>query len=196
MFNKKNDGNKNNSRQGIFSIFKKDKGTILKLSLVLLAGLFLMVLSNINSGQPDNDITGTTVHDKGTVAETGDKLQASLEAILANIKGAGKVQVLITYDSSSISEYSRTENSTERQQSERDAEGGVKETTETTKNTSLSTSGANNQPVLIAEHNPSVCGVLVVADGAYDINVKNQLFLAVEALLGLPPHRIVIAESK
>ena len=194
MFNKNKDS-KSNGKQGIFSIFKKDKGTILKLSLVLLAGLFLMVLSNMNSGQANNT-SDIVPHAVSTASETNDKLQASVEAILANIKGAGKVQVLITYESSSISEYSQTENTSERRQSEHDAEGGVKETAETTKNTSLSMSGANNQPVLIAEHSPKVRGVLVVASGASDINVKNQLFLAVEALLGLPPHRIVITESK
>ena len=189
--------NKEPEKNMFLSLLKKDKATLIKLGAVFAVGLFLLIYAgNAFGATPGQQQDGGPKASESVVMQGGDQLQTALESILSGIRGAGQVRVFVTYESAGISEYAVTESTTERTQSERDGEGITKDSHETTKNSSLATSGSNNQPVLITEHSPKVMGVLVIAKGAADMEVKTQLFLAVEALLGLPAHRIVIAESK
>lgn len=101
------------------------------------------------------------------------ELEARLEAILSEIKGAGKVRVMITFDrGSEIVPARESQRST-----------GENGTNESSKPLTVSSSGGQS-PVVLAEIMPKIRGVIVVAEGAWDISVKNELEKAAMTALG------------
>jgi stage III sporulation protein AG len=51
-------------------------------------------------------------------------------------------------------------------------------------------------PVIIKSYEPEIKGVVVVADGAGSSVVRQDIKNAVEALTGLPPHKINVLKRK
>ena len=51
-------------------------------------------------------------------------------------------------------------------------------------------------PLLFEEKAPEVLGVLVVAEGAADVAVKEQLSKATATLLNIPLHRVMVVAGK
>ena len=51
---------------------------------------------------------------------------------------------------------------------------------------------AQREPLVVTSYQPEVRGVVVLAEGAYDPGLRYELFKAVQALLGVPAHRIQI----
>ena len=85
------------------------------------------------------------------------ELENKLENTIKNVKGAGKTSVIITTDGTSYEEVLKESVTT--------YENGVKTTTETIKL-------INGKPYVLKTHNPNIVGVIVVCEGANDINVK------------------------
>ena len=104
-----------------------------------------------------------------------DALSAKLAAILCRIEGAGSVEVLIYYGTTSelvpayIVEAESVEN-----------EGKVS----TLRKDELAFSGKD--AVIVREDMPQITGVVVAAEGAFDIGVRLNLQSAVTTLLGIP----------
>ena len=108
-----------------------------------------------------------------------EQIEAALEGILSGIAGAGRVKVMIAYGSTSelvTAEELRTSKSASGESSERSP-------------FKLSTGGAD-EPLVITELMPRVCGVIVIAEGAGDIRVKNDLQTAVQTLLGVEASKV------
>ena len=108
-----------------------------------------------------------------------EQIEAALEGILSGIAGAGRVKVMIAYGSTSelvTAEELRTSKSASGESSERNP-------------FKLSTGGAY-EPLVITELMPRVCGVIVIAEGAGDIRVKNDLQTAVQTLLGVEASKV------
>ncbi len=119
-----------------------------------------------------------------------------LEAILGTVEGVGAVSVTVSLENGPQKVFAENANTNERKIEENDSNGGHRVTTETTENDQMvlaqpaSTSG--QQPVVVKEIRPEIAGVLVVAQGAENAEVKVSLTRAVQTLLDLPAHRISI----
>lgn len=141
-----------------------------------------------------------------TAPTTGENSSASLseEEALANkiatvlegMVGVGQVQVSVTFAQSGQAEYANDKNHVTRTIEEQGEEGTVSLTNETTESTTLVLAENGGQPVLTSREMPEIQGVLVVAEGAEQIAIKEALSQAVEGLLGISPHRIVIMPGK
>ena len=108
------------------------------------------------------------------------------------MKGVGKVKVLVSYNSSLIKEFARDESVTQRTSKDSDKEGGTRETVEVTENNRLVLVG-NTGALIVVEERPQIAGVLIIAEGASDPKVKEQIFEAVKTLLNIQPARINVA---
>lgn len=110
-----------------------------------------------------------------------------LAAIISDIRGAGAVSVMITYEGTSEKDlaYETKSDRTTKQ------EGGV--LTENINKQAVMTSG---EPTVIKETYPQVKGVVVTAEGAADAAVKNNIREAVQSALGVPSHKICVFEKK
>jgi stage III sporulation protein AG len=120
--------------------------------------------------------------------------QAEIDTLLAKtlalVRGAGTVDVAVTLAGSP----SRTVamNTTVRTTAQRSSQAGttsVETSTETDRQVVL---GGNSSPIVLSEVGPQVVGVLVVATGAADPVVREELQLAVETVLGVPAYKVMV----
>jgi len=127
--------------------------------------------------------------------ETADSdLEMKLKQKLSAIKGAGKVEVMITYKSGKeyVPALSQVESSTVTK--EQDASGGVRTVTQSEQNnepvTMNDSSGA--KPLILKEIEPEIKGVIVIAEGADDLGVRIELRRAVQTALGLNANQVEV----
>ncbi len=118
-----------------------------------------------------------------------------LTQVLSSIRGAGKVEVMITYETGKEIVAAMRSN-TNTNASESSDGDHVSTTTQTTESTQPATIGKNgaDEPLILMEKNPTVRGVVVVAEGAADVRVKLDLLRAVQAALDIPLSRIEVFE--
>lgn len=168
-------------------------------AIVLIIGLLLAVIVWPASGdEPSGDDTpkaetllvGT---DELTYEE---KLEEKLAEILSQVKGAGKVTVMITLESSSELVLQTDETKNTETVHEQDSAGGVRDSNTVDYNSDTVQAGSDGSPYVIKEINPKVSGVLVLAQGAKSAAVKNEIYEAVEALFNLEVHKIKVLEAE
>ncbi len=116
-----------------------------------------------------------------------------LENVLSNIKGCGKVSVMITYESGDESVCaSNTE--TQTNTVTENTQNGTKESSSVTEKKTPVTigSGGGEDALVVIKKEPKVKGVIVVAQGAENIAVKVALRDAVETVLQISPSQVEI----
>ncbi len=128
-------------------------------------------------------------------AEGRDALESRLIEVLSKIRGAGRVDVLVTYETNG-----EIVTAVVRQTDEdvKDANGtGGNETSrslrEVTEPATVETENGH-KPIVLYEKEPIVRGVIVVAEGASDFSVRQKLQAAVHAAAGIPIERIEVFE--
>ncbi|MCX7923265.1 MAG: stage III sporulation protein AG [Clostridia bacterium] len=136
---------------------------------------------------------------KNASFEDKEETEKRIEKILSQIDGAGDVDVMITYVSGKeiVPAYDskKTENGTE----ERDSGGGtrnIKQNDSENKVVFEEGQGGGKKPIVLKEIQPTVKGVVVVADGATDTKVVDSLSRAVQVLVDVPIHKIQVFERK
>ena len=120
-----------------------------------------------------------------------DSIENQLKYTLSQIEGAGRVEVMITYEASgeivpAISVDKQTSTTTSSGDS-----GTSTTSTENTQNeiVTIGCSGGNSALVL-KEKSPEIRGVIVVSEGADNIAVKLNLLRAVQTLLSVSPDQV------
>ena len=121
-------------------------------------------------------------------------LKKDLEKILSNIEGAGKVQVMITYTESSEIKAMFNENVKESTTEETDSTGGVRtiSQTDSSKEVVYTEDDGKKLPIKEKVIMPKIEGAIILAEGANDASIKNNIILAVEAVTGLSTHKIQV----
>lgn len=167
--------------------FKVASGDKKKLTyLLLLAGLAMLLLIATEfwgSKEPGEEKEAAVATQEGNSGNT----EAQLEAVLSKIKGVGDVSVAIEYDSSGKKEYAYNEEVSE---STSGSDGDV--ATETTTRKEMVLLNGDSQGVLITDTPGKILGVLVVAEGASDASVREQIQNAVTACLDVGANRVAI----
>ena len=122
-------------------------------------------------------------------------MEQRLKHVLSCIRGAGQVEVMITYSASgeivTAMSTSRNSNTSSSQDGNRESEELQEILTETPA-TVEAEDGVN--PIVLMEKKPTVRGVIVVAEGAADIAVRLDLERAVRAVLDVPINHIEVFE--
>lgn len=119
-------------------------------------------------------------------------LENKLQANILLMEGAGKVQVSVSFASGLKNEYARNDNVTKNTSKETDKTGGTRETTQVTENNQVVMPSGSSQPVLVMEDRPEIAGVLVIAEGARDPNVREGIHTAVQTLLNIASNKITV----
>lgn len=140
--------------------------------LIVLAGIFLMMTPQ---NEEKENVIPTEITEKKDV-------QDSLEEILEQISGAGKVEVLLTYAAGEEICYQVNE--------DRSAD-------DVRRDTVLITDVDRNETGLIKQVNPpQYLGALVVCQGADNANVKLSIVKAVMSVTGLTSNQITVLKMK
>ena len=154
----------------LFGFLKKIKTEYLILFALLIVALIVFFSFNGKSTESNE----STV----TVNEYVDQLETKLKNCLKQVKGAGKVDVIISVGSSMQTVFAT--------QSAVSANG---------QNT-VSPIIVSGKPVVVKETYPEIVGVVIVAEGAGNLSVKIDLLNACETFLSITEDRIQILPMK
>lgn len=149
---------------------------------------------NTSYKQLAQDTNGITNSNNQQIDEYN--LEQSLEDILSNISGVGKVKVLLTYSQTSEVVAMYNEKYTSSSTEENDTNGGTRkiEETDTNKEVIFQEENGEKTPITQKVMMPKIEGAIITAEGAEDINVKTNIIQAVSAATGLSTYRIQVFE--
>lgn len=170
------------------------------LFIILIIGIILLIVANIIMGEKkDIDIN------PGSVETLDDPingnldyesiLEGKLENILSQMAGVNKVKVMITLEDTleKIPAFNTTQNN--ETTNEIDSQGGTRETIREDMTIQVAT-GSEGSFTVLKEIKPTVKGVIVIAEGAENLEVKEMLYEAVKTVLGIPGNKVEVYSSK
>ncbi len=164
------------NKEQIIKIFKNKNNRII--FIIFIIGVVLVL-----TAQHHKDTYGGENVSAPASAVSVRNEEERLAGMLAQIEGAGRVSVMITYESG-------TEKSLayETKTSSRENSG------ERSEDRKAVTSGG--EPMVVKEVYPQVKGVIVAADGADSASVKTAIREAVTASLGVSAHKVCIFKKE
>lgn len=136
----------------------------------------------------------------GAPAQAGtyeEQLENRICQILKSVEGVGKVEVMVVLKSTGEKVMRIDRSTSQNTTSETDSSGGSRQvsSSQSEESTVLSsgqgTSGGN-EPVIEKELSPELSGIIISAEGGGSPEVKAEISEAMEALLGLPAHKIKV----
>lgn len=197
----KNNIEKDNKEDGPINNKKKIENLVVFLVILIITIIIINYIWNDKEETTnDNQITNSNkklaeVNDINN-SDTSDtnNLNSELEGILTNISGVGKVKVMITYASSETTIPVYNEESSEENTEETDSEGGTRKVTQTDVRKEVIYEENDGSKTLITQKttSPEIEGAIITAEGADNAEVKTNIIQAVEAVTGLPTHRIQV----
>lgn len=131
-------------------------------------------------------------------SSANENIEEKLENILANVKGIGKVKVMITYSQTNEVIPMYDEDSSSSTTEEKDSGGGTRTVNENSskKDIIYKEEDGVKTPITQSVVKPKIEGAIVVAEGASDATVKTNIVQAVEAVTGVATYKIQVLEMK
>ncbi|WP_077367688.1 sporulation stage III protein AG [Anaerosalibacter sp. Marseille-P3206] len=193
-----------NFKEKLKELSKKitDKKYINNLLIIFIVGIIILIATSIfndNVSEKETNKRENKNEKSSTINFTedyGQLLERRLENILSEIKGAGKVKVMITLEETSEKVPATNSNQSNEKTSEKDSQGGVRDINREDSNVEIATKGSDGSLIVLKEIEPNVKGVIVVAEGAFDMEVKEKLYQAVKTVLGVSGNRVEVYSSK
>lgn len=145
--------------------------------------------STLVEAQPSS---ATTSLDK--ISQYRQELEQQLCQLLTEIKGVGKVNVMLALESGPEAVPAMNLQTSQKTTEEKDSNGGTRLTKEESQSNNLATS--NSELLLLQEKLPSVLGVVVVAQGAESASIRLELVRAVQTICNVPPHLVQVLPGK
>ncbi len=185
---------------------KNKKKLVENAAIVVIIGVIAIIAGGTIFGGSKEENTAGQGKEKeaaqtlGMAAQADEKneVEKRIEAILAQIEGAGKVDVMVTYVSGKEVVPAYDTKKSENDTSEKDNTGGTRNINQNDYENKIAYeegAGTGKKPIILKEVLPEVRGVVVVAEGAGNIEVKEKLSKAVQVLLDVPIHRIQVFEK-
>ena len=126
-------------------------------------------------------------------------LEQKVEEILKNVSGIGKVAVMITVSNMGEEVVEKDTEAMQNHTEEEDAVGGkrvLEEKSQKYETVFTVDEGGNNVPYVVQTRMPSVTGVVVIAQGAGDRQVKQNIIDALEVLFNISEQKIKVIKMK
>ena len=152
------------------------------------------------SNQQNKSVSLAETTNKTVTNNTSEdnNLEKQLENILRNLNGVDDVQVLITYSETNKIIPMYNEDNQQSTTKEEDNQGGTRTINENSSKKEVVYEENNGQRNVLTSSvvTPEIKGAVIVAKGASNANVKNNIIQAVESATGLPTHKIQVLEMK
>ena len=178
-----------------------NKKFINNLLIILMVSIILLIVANnlISPAKESNkDLSGDYRIDYSydTEKDYSSYLEKKLVQILEKFHGVSKVSVMVTLESTEEKITANNTTKTTENTIEKDSEGGTRETIREDVNIQVLTKGNDEELMVIKEIKPKIQGVIVVAIGADDPEIKEMLYEAVKTVLGIKGNRVQVYSSK
>ena len=181
-----------------------------KLIMLALCGIFLIVLSvpslfSKKTSTKDDKLPSTLLHEQSMdSSELVDsdvytkQLEERLIKVLSQVEGIGEVDVMITLKSSKEQIALKDNPYTQESLNETDGEGGSRINSSSSREDStvlVTTGDGDNIPYIVKEIEPSVEGVLVIAEGGSNAKIATDIIEAVGVLFDVPAHKVKVMKK-
>ncbi len=195
----------------------KKAGKYQYMILVLCIGAAFMIVSNVlfsdkttpvdsqavnsSQGQTDDVETFSLKKDSNknkTITGYEESYEKQLTKALEEMLGVNDVTVLVNIDSTDKQVLEKNKVTKSQTTEEKDNEGGERKVqdTSTDEQVVIIRNGEKEVPIIVGEIKPKIRGVLVVAKGAENIQVKKWIIEAVTRSLDVPSHRVAVMPKK
>ena len=169
-----------------------------KITMGLLVGVLLFLLSfpleNLTGYLKENPISEEKENmELITQDDYRSQLENRLEDILSGVRGAGKVRVMVTLRDQGIRVAEKDVQSESSSEQDGDLNGTEKEAFSKEEKTVMD---SNQEPWVSREILPEVSGIAVIAQGGGSSVVKSEINSILQALFGLPAHKIEVIEGE
>ncbi|PLS01705.1 stage III sporulation protein AG [Neobacillus cucumis] len=195
---------------------EKKPGKYQYMLLVLCIGAAFMLVGNIvfkdhtgSQAQPastNNKVASEDVPTFGikkssenkVIAEYEEKYENQMKKALEEMLGVDDVTVVVTIDSTDKKVLEKNKVTKSQTTDETDREGGQRKVVDSSTDEQLVIvrNGEKEVPIVVETKKPDIRGVLVVAKGADNIEVKKWIKEAVTRALGVPSHRVAVMPKK
>ncbi|MGE5474126.1 MAG: hypothetical protein ACM3UU_07905 [Ignavibacteriales bacterium] len=175
-----------------------NKKVVEYLIIFIIIGILLILISNFfgssdGSSSKKDIVYSPAVQSQKAENELNFKLEQRLAKILSEIRGVGRVSVIITYSSGPESVLAREEKNNQTNTNERDSTGGERKTIQNNIETSYvmaDEQSGTKKPVVVRQMASKIQGVVIAAEGGDNSTVKADIVSAVEAATGISGYRI------
>ncbi|MFZ4452136.1 stage III sporulation protein AG [Salibacterium aidingense] len=178
----------------------------LYLGIILVLGIVLMAIGALNGEKEENpgnqnvppqnkeETADEEQENKGEIGEIEKEMQSRLENMLENISQVDNVTVMVSLEGTGKKVYEKDRTIRQQTTTEEDQEGGTREMEDGTTEEQLVIvrQGDQEEPLLLYKEKPEAKGVLVVADGVDNIEVKEWVVEAVTRVLEIAPHKVSV----
>ncbi|MDQ0220806.1 stage III sporulation protein AG [Peribacillus cavernae] len=125
-------------------------------------------------------------------------LQTEMKEALEAISGVDDVKVVVNVDASEQKIFEKNKVTQKQVTEETDQEGGKRtvEDTNIDEQLVIIKSGEKEGPIVLETKKPKIRGVLVVAKGAENIQIKKWIIEAITRSLDVPSHRVSVMPKK
>jgi stage III sporulation protein AG len=195
---------------------EKKPGKYQYMLLVLCIGAAFMLVGNIvfkdnstslaetastNSKAATEDVPAFGIKkssENKTIAEYEEKYEYQMKKALEEMLGVDDVTVVVTIDSTDKKVLEKNTVTKSQTTDETDREGGQRKVVDSSTDEQLVIvrNGEKEVPIVVETKKPDIRGVLVVAKGADNIEVKKWIKEAVTRALGVPSHRVAVMPKK
>ncbi len=194
---------------------EKKSGKYQYLIIVVLFGAAIMLIGNI-IGDKNPDTAAVTANKQAeteedaavfgqkksagndVISEYEEAYEAQLTDILEGINGVGDVTVFVNVDATEKKVLEKNSVIQSQTTDETDREGGTRKVQDASQDEQLVIirNGDKEVPIVLETKKPEIRGVLVVAKGAENIQVKKWIIEAVTRALDVPNHRVAVMPKK
>lgn len=187
------------------------------LLIVLLFGAAIMLVSNflINENEPSSGIPVMSSTDDGSeddietfgkksaagnemISDYENRYETQLKEALEGITGVSDVTVVVNVDSTEKKVLEKNTVIRSQITDETDREGGERKVEDQSQDNQIVIirDGEKEVPIILETKKPEIRGVLVVAKGADNIQVKKWIIESVTKLLDVPSHKVSVMPKK
>lgn len=150
------------------------------------------------SGGENPSVASGTQASNDWIKEYENNYETQLAEILQTVIGVGQVQVMVNLDSTPeiVVDKNRDSRTTSTQETDKDRATRNQSEQSTQDQTLVLKDSKQEQPVVLKTLKPKVRGVLVVAKGAENVQIKAWILEAVQKVLDVPAYKISILPKK
>jgi len=177
---------------------KKDQ-----LVIGLMVGLLLVIIAIPTKSSSPASTEDTTEKPSVLTELQADSIESQFESrlaeILCNVQGVGNVSVMLTINSKGETIVEKDVSKTEKTSLETDSTGGTRNTTEIASDevtVYLEDENGKQIPYVIKELEPTVEGVIVIAEGGDNPVVVKEISEAIMALFSVQAHKIKVMKME
>lgn len=195
---------------------KKKITTLHYFAMIACIGAALMILGSFFSSKEDHESSTQLVYNENSNSEEVEtvfgqknvepnsmedyemRYENQLKEALEEIVGVSNVTVMVNLADTERRVYEKNVSVKKQLTDETDREGGQRKVDDTTRDEQIVIvrSGDKEEPLIVATEKPEIRGVLVVAEGVQNVQVKSMVIEAVSRVLDVPSHRVSVQPKK